>query len=67
MQQEDFGLELIPLMKNIPQLLQGEPGPVGVLRVQASHLLLAQRLLVGKEHITPRKKEHRKGRKEGRK
>lgn len=49
LQQEDFGLELVPLVEDVPQLLQGEPGPVGVLQVWARRLLVAQRLLVGGE------------------
>lgn len=46
LQQEDFGLELVPLVEDVPQLLQGEAGSVGVLRVQAGpRLLVAQGLL----------------------
>lgn len=46
LQHEDFGLELVPLVEDVPQLLQGEAGSVGVLGVQAApRLLVAQGLL----------------------
>lgn len=50
LQHEDFGLELVPLVEDVPQLLQGEAGSVGVLRVQAApRLLVAQGLLAQRE------------------
>lgn len=53
LQHEDFGLELVPLVQDVPQLLQGEAGTVGVLRVQAAPcLLVAQGLLQQREERT---------------
>lgn len=50
LQHEDFGLELVPLVEDVPQLLQGEAGSVGVLRVRAApRLLVAQGLLPQRE------------------
>lgn len=51
LQQEDFGLELVPLVEDVPQLLQGKPGPVGILGVQSSHLVVAQRLLARDKNL----------------
>ncbi len=67
MQHEDFGLELVPLVQDVPQLLQGEAGPVRVLWVEASRLLLAQSLLPRDESVTKRKQSQREKRKKGRK
>lgn len=71
LQHEDFGLELVPLVEDVPQLLQGEAGSVGVLRVQADpRLLVAQGFLpqrgegVTRGDSTTRGGEGREGRRE---
>lgn len=52
LQHEDFGLQLVPLVEDVPQLLQGEPGPVGVLGVQAAPRLLVTQGLLNAEKET---------------
>lgn len=60
LQQKHFGLELVPLVQDVPQLLQGEPGPVWVLWVFDCSLLLAQRLLQTVKCITHRENQPKK-------
>lgn len=50
LQHEDFGFKLVPLVEDVPQFLQGETGPVGVLWVQTSaRALVAQCLLARRD------------------
>lgn len=45
LQQKHLGLELVPLMQHVPQLLQREPGAVGVLGVHGRLVRLRDTLL----------------------
>lgn len=40
LQQKHLGLELVPLMQHVPQLLQRESGAVGVLEIHGQLLCL---------------------------
>lgn len=40
LEHKDLSLELVPLMQDIPQLLQGEAGSAGLLLLQAGSILL---------------------------
>ena len=65
LQQEHLGLELVPLVEDVPQLLQGEARPVGVLLVQARRLLLPLSLLQGHRTTCQGGKEGSRGGKDG--
>lgn len=45
LQQKHFGLEFVPLVEHVPQLLQCEPGAVGVLEIHGHLFRLRDALL----------------------
>lgn len=54
LQHEDLGFELVPLVEDVPQLLEGEARPVGVFQVEGAFLfcrvLLRLPLVAGRKN-----------------